>query len=172
MKFLGYVQTFIPAAVAVLAFNLLTASGPAVAAGIDVTEAWATMTGDIGSVFMVIENTGAAADRLYAVKSKLGGRTVIHVTRETDTRSSMQEAVALQVRPGELTELHAHGNHIMLMDLDQPLNDGQVLSLVMYFENAGPVKLDVEVRIDENDAAGHGGNNEVRPVSDTHGEKH
>jgi hypothetical protein len=59
--------------------------------------------------------------------------------------SKMRPMQSLTVAPGQPVTLVPGGYHIMLMNLKQPLTEGQTVPLTLTFEKAGPVKVSAMV---------------------------
>jgi copper(I)-binding protein len=104
-----------------------------------------------GGVFLTIENTGTAADRLLSVSSPMAGVAELHEMRIDGGVMRMRAIPAMEVKPGDRLELKPGGDHAMLTELKQPLRVGDRFPLVLAFEKAGSVEVSVWV---ENMAAG------------------
>ena len=132
---------------ATLCFFGLGAPAWAAAIQIDDLQAHVDNTENRLEVFMVISNTSAATDTLYAVKSKAAATTRLSVSSEEEERAlesagqEGKEAIAIEVRPNEPVTLHEEGTHIEMRGLKSPLKEGEVVALTLFFENAGPVKV-------------------------------
>lgn len=110
-------------------------------------------------VYMDIENSGAARDRLYAVRSKMSRKTVLAVVQEdghamggaahgatghSEAAMHMQTTV-LDVPAGGTTTL-AHGqSHIMLMEPKETPAVGATFPVTLFFERAGRIGVEVTV---------------------------
>jgi len=92
-------------------------------------------------VFMTIENKGKDADRLVAASSPAAGIVEIHEMRMDGGMMQMREIKGLDVAPGATVELKPGGYHVMLMDLKQPLKEGETLPVTLKFEKAGSVEV-------------------------------
>ncbi|MET3862282.1 copper(I)-binding protein [Dietzia sp. 2505] len=120
-------------------------------AGVVVLEdGWAKATdSDMSGVFGIIRNQGDDDLHLTGVSGELGGRTELHETVPGGSGMMMQEKEDGFVIPagGELI-LEPGGNHIMLMDLDQPITTGQQITLTLQFSGGvqgGGTEQDVTV---------------------------
>ena len=58
----------------------------------------------------------------------------------------MREVEAIEIPAGEMVMLMPGGYHVMLIDLVAPLEIGQTFDVVLTFETAGDVTVNVEVR--------------------------
>lgn len=131
-------------------------SAPAFADTIQITEAEADLehNGTAADVFLNIRNTGTAADRLYAAKTSVASRAVLSSLGELEEREvevrdeAVPRAMAYEVKPGEVFRLYHDGPHISLRELNRSLAAGDTFVLTLYFEQAGPVRVDVKVEGD------------------------
>lgn len=100
-------------------------------------DGWAKATDtDMSGVFGTIRNPGDAELHLTGAIGDIGGTTELHETVPGATGMMMQEKQDGFVIPagGELV-LEPGGNHIMLMDLDQPITTGQRITITLQFDD-------------------------------------
>ncbi|SFS49923.1 copper chaperone PCu(A)C [Brevundimonas viscosa] len=91
--------------------------------------------------------TARADDRLVAVTAAGAGRVELHETRMESGMMMMHPMEAgLPLPEGRLIELEPGGNHIMVMGLTQPLEDGDSLELTLDFQHAPDAKVTAWVR--------------------------
>ena len=146
-------------------FTALTATTFAASAamandGVQVTDAYvrvSTAMSTSGAAFMIIENHGAAADRLVDARSDVAQRVELH-THQEDANGVMRMIhveEGFDVPSGGEVRLERGGKHVMLMGLTRPLHQGDSISVTLVFENAGDVL--VEVPVDNERAVNHGG---------------
>ena len=149
-------------------------SGGGESGGIGVSEPWARtspMVAGAGAAYMVIENTGTAADFLVGGSSDVAKAVEVHETvamesvapmestgmgMESPMASSgmgtggsvmgMQKMDRLEIPAGGSVELKPGSYHIMLIDLTRELKAGEKIDLILKFEKAGDVKVTAEVR--------------------------
>ncbi|MEO3751793.1 copper chaperone PCu(A)C [Streptomyces sp. B6B3] len=96
---------------------------------------------DVAAGFLTIENTGDADDRLTSVTSDAAGTVEMHETVD----NAMRPVDSLPVPAGGTLRLNRGGNHLMLLDLDRELTEGDTISLELHFAEAEPLTLDVPV---------------------------
>ena len=135
-------------------------SSPARADGPVVTEAWARATppgAGVAAAYLTIDNTGGAADRLMGASCGVAGRVEVHETRREGDMMRMRKVEPLDVAAGQPVVFAPGGLHVMLMDLEAPLRQGERLALTLHFERAGDVSVEADVLAgDATDAhAGH-----------------
>lgn len=132
---------------------VLLLSLPAAAAGVQIIDAYARSTGQIGAsgaVFFGIENHGDTEDRLIGVASDVAERVETH-THSEDANGVMQMRHVPEgfvVPAMGMHMLDRGGDHVMLMGLTRGLAQGDVFSLTLSFAVAG--EMTVEVVVDNN----------------------
>ncbi len=129
---------FLPA---LLAAGLLTSvSAFAQNTTVSVDNAWsrAQIAGRNGAVFLTMTGKGAG-DRLVSASSPVAERVELHESTMDQGVMKMREVTMMPIDPGKTVTLAPGGLHIMLMNLKQPLAEGQSVSLTLVFEKAGAV---------------------------------
>lgn len=115
-----------------------------------ITQAWARATpggAKIGGGYLTIANKGSAADRLVAVAGDVAGHIEIHEMAVTDGVMKMRPLEqGLTIEPGKTVTLAPGGYHLMMMDLKQPLKQGDTVPLTLQFEKAGKVAVTLDVQ--------------------------
>jgi periplasmic copper chaperone A len=96
-------------------------------------------------IFMAIENKGSEPDRLLSASSPVAGIVEIHEMKMDGGMMQMREVKDIDVRPGATVELKPGGYHIMLMDLKQPLKQGDTVPVTLRFEKAGALEVRASV---------------------------
>lgn len=90
--------------------------------------------------------TASRDDRLVAVSSPVAGEGQIHEMKVANGMMSMAELEnGLPLPAGQAVALQPGGNHIMLLDLKQPLAEGEQVSLTLTFEHAPPMGIRARV---------------------------
>jgi len=98
-----------------------------------------------GGVYLTIENQGAASATLLSASSPIAGAVELHQMTMDGGVMSMRAVRTIEVPPGGKLELKPGGYHLMLLDLKQPLKQGEKFPLNLTFENLGTVEVAVEV---------------------------
>ena len=96
--------------------------------------------------YLVIENRGGEPVELVAVATEAAEQTEIHVMEYKNDRMTMRRVEGLQVPAGGEVELKPGGTHLMLMELRQPLRDGDEVELVLRFGDGTERRIQVPVR--------------------------
>ena len=111
---------------------------------VEVTDAWTRDT--VGrtanaAVFMTI--TSPTADRLVAASASVAGKTDLMTMRSADGAMAMTYLDAISIPAGAPVSLDPAGLHVWLADLRAPLEAGQSFPLVLEFEKAGELRVEV-----------------------------
>jgi copper(I)-binding protein len=145
---------------------------------VSVKDAWARVTAPtatMGAVYMNLES--ADGDKLMSaeVPTSIAGKTEIHETvggeggmESGDTMGmeegsmdqsmeegsmdpsmmGMREVDSIDLPAGEEVSLEPGGFHIMLLELEQPIAEGDTVPVTLTFEKAGEIEVDAEARTD------------------------
>ena len=127
----------------------LVATGPSVADGLSVTDAWSRSTppvARVGVVYFTLRNDAKRSDRLLKLSTPVAERVEVHRTEVLDGIARMREVAVLHVDAGQTVEFKPGGMHVMLVGLRRPLVAGTSYELDLLFEVAGPRKVSVQVR--------------------------
>lgn len=108
-----------------------------------------------GAAFMTIMNNGQTDDRLVGASTGAADRAELHTHLEDSNgvMKMMHVENGFAVPAGEMHRLRRGGDHIMLMGLNRPLIHGDVISIVLTFEQAGDVRVDVPVDLERKPGA-------------------
>lgn len=104
--------------------------------------------GDTVEIFMNVTNSGGKLDRIYAVRSPIAKKG--QISGGVDEHAAGEHAdhklsTAVNIPAGETTTLTEEGSHLELAELKSAPKPGDVVSVTLYFENAGPVKVQVTI---------------------------
>ena len=127
---------------------LLGVCASATLADVVVTDAYArSSNAKAGAAFMVIENTGDAADHLLEVRSEAAARVELHTHRMSadGVMSMVHVEDGFALAPGKTLVLERGGDHVMFMGLTAPWADGDSVAVTLVFEQAGAVEIEVPV---------------------------
>jgi periplasmic copper chaperone A len=140
------------AAVAVAASALLGPSARAedIKAGdLVISQAWSRATPNgakVGGSYLTIENKGSAPDKLVGASSDVAGSIQVHEMSMTDGMMKMRQLEnGLTIEPGKSVKLAPGGYHLMMMDLKNPLKQGDKVAITLEFEKAGKVPVSFDV---------------------------
>ena len=126
--------------------------------GVTVEHTWARATpggATVGAAFFEIKTDAKTADRLVAVATPVAGRAEVHTHIMDGDVMKMRRVDAVDIAAGGTRLLKPGGDHVMLLDLKQPLKVGDHIKMTLTFEKAGA--FDVEATVVAAGAAGpHG----------------
>jgi len=115
----------------------------------------------IAGGYLTIENKGTAPDRLTAASGDIAGKVEIHEMAMNNGVMTMRPLEkGLEIEPGKTVKLAPGGYHLMLMELKNPLKQGEKVPLELQFEKAGKVAVSLDVQgvgAQGPAAAGHSG---------------
>ena len=115
----------------------------------------ATPSSKAGGIFMMIHNHGTADDRLGSVSSTAARKAELHTLVESANGVMKMRPVldGFAIEAGKMAMLKRGADHIMLMGLRSSWHQGDLISIVLTFEKAGEMTLDVLVDLNRADAA-------------------
>lgn len=127
-------------------------------AQVDVAEPW--VRGTVAAqkatgAFMKL--TAARGGRLVGASSPVAGVVEIHEMKMENDVMKMRAITGLDLPAGRAVELKPGGYHVMLMDLKQPLKDGDTVPITLVVEDQDNKRQSIEVKAP------------VRPLKDTGG---
>jgi copper(I)-binding protein len=119
------------------------------AGSIAIEQPWARATppgAQVGGGYMTITNTGGESDTLVGGSSPVAGEVQVHEMSMQDGVMKMRELPdGLQIKAGETVTLKPGGYHLMLMNLKEPLKQGEQVSATLEFAKAGKVEVMLNV---------------------------
>ena len=97
-------------------------------------------------VYFTIRNTGQTRIDLIGVRSDLASIEILHKTT-TDAQGAprMSAKPDLKIDPGGAVKLEPGGLHVMLIDLESPLIEGETLPLRLKFYDGDDLTVDVPI---------------------------
>jgi len=104
-------------------------------------------TGEVSAAYMVISNSGDAADKLVSVSTEVSEITQIHESKVENGMAMMNEIDRLEIPAGGSVELMPGGYHVMMMDVMQPLAPGATIALTLKFESGTEVTVVAPVKM-------------------------
>jgi len=114
-----------------------------------ISQAWTRATpggAKTGGGFLTIENKGSAADRLVSASADVAGKVEVHEMAVNDGVMKMRPIEGgLAIEPGKTVKLAPGGYHLMMMNLKNPLKQGEKLPVTLQFEKAGKVTVTLDV---------------------------
>ena len=117
-------------------------------AQIQVEKAWVRATAPGAKVaggYMVMRNTGAAADRLLSASSPAAAKVELHVHLKEGEIVKMRQVPAYDIPANATFELKPGGAHLMFLDIKRPFKEGEKVPVKLKFEKAGEVSAEFHV---------------------------
>lgn len=113
-----------------------------------IMDAWArpAASGDNGAVYFIVSNATDTDERLLSVNTDVASAAEVHMSMMDSNgvmSMQMQEAVPLPAQQEIIFK--PGGLHVMLIGLSQDLNIGDTISLILNFETAGSITIQVSV---------------------------
>lgn len=140
-------------------FALALFAGQALAGPIDIGHPHSYPTpapGVPGVGFFTISNTGKKADRLLSVSSPLAASVEIHRSEIKAGVMQMRAVPEGVLLPAGTTVSFAPGGlHLMLFEPRRPFAEGDVVPVVLHFEQAGALSVDLRVEARDTPADEH-----------------
>jgi periplasmic copper chaperone A len=114
---------------------------------LEVADHWTRATAaKVGAGYFTVTNRGAIADRLVSGSSPVSARVELHATTMTEGVMQMRPLPdGVPIPPGETVAFAAGGNHVMLVNLKEPLKRGSSIPLTLEFERAGRLTIELAV---------------------------
>ncbi len=113
---------------------------------ITVTQAWArpAAQGENGAVYATLSNSADHDVVLTGIATAVSGMPMLHKTEIAGGIAQMREADGLRIPAHGAVALEPGALHIMLMDLNKPLKDGDSFPLTLAF---GPTHATTHVNV-------------------------
>jgi hypothetical protein len=96
--------------------------------------------------FMVIKNAGKADRKVVKGESPVAKVTELHTHVEEGGVMKMRPVPDFALRAGSEAVLKPGSLHVMLIDLKQPLKEGDVVPITLSFDDGSSLKVEAPVR--------------------------
>jgi copper(I)-binding protein len=118
------------------------------AGGLRIEAPWsrAAGAGRTGAGYLTITNTGTAPDRLVAARAGIARAVELHTHLHEGGVMRMRPVLAVDLPPGQTVTFGPGGLHLMLLELQAPLNQGESVPVTLVFERAGEVEVRLAVQ--------------------------
>lgn len=108
---------------------------------------------EVGALYLEVDNAGEDDDALTGVVTSASETAELHTTGTGDNGAShMEEVEEIPLPAGETVELTSGGYHIMVLDIPEPLTEGDEFNTTLTFDSGTELDLTVPVEA----MAGHG----------------
>ena len=127
---------------------------------IEIDHPWSRATPEgarVAAGYMVLKNNGAEADRLVSITSEISGRAEIHEmsVNEQGVMTMRPLADGVEIPAGGEVALEPGSYHIMFMDIQNGLKEGDRFSGTLTFETAGEIEVEYAVDAIGGGSGGH-----------------
>jgi periplasmic copper chaperone A len=156
-------------------FSAPARAGDVKAGDLVISQPWTRATPNgakIGGGYLTIENKGSAPDKLIGVSGDIAGKIEVHEMAMNDGVMKMRPLdKGLAIEPGKTVQLAPGGYHLMMMDLKNPLKQGDRVPVTLEFEKAGKVQVTLDVQAVGAPGPAAGGNMDMKKMPDHSGMK-
>lgn len=117
--------------------------------------AWArpTVQGQAGGGGFLKITGGTQSDRLLSASAPISKVVELHTMEMDGNVMRMRPVPGVDIAAGQVVEFKPGGLHVMFVGLNQTLKSGQTIPLVLRFEKAGELKVDMKIMQKPADAA-------------------
>ncbi len=146
-RFFSFLTTFV-----LIGLPLLVSGHGYRLGSIRIVHPWAMPTapsitdGANGVGYLVLKNSGSKPDKLLSASVAIARKVELHTYGTAGDTPTMRQADTVEIPAGGETRLEPGGSHLMLMGLKQPLEEGQHFPVVLQFERAGKITVDMLVQ--------------------------
>lgn len=105
--------------------------------------------GGNSAAYLRITNGTAIDDTLIAISSDISERTSLHESIEKDGLTEMHTIADVSIESGSSMTLEPGGKHIMLMQLNNDVSEGDSVNLNFEFAQAGEKEVTLPVQLQE-----------------------
>ena len=114
---------------------------------ITLDSAWArpTKAGMMSAAYFKLQNNGSTPDSLVQVSSSASEDVQIHLSYEKDGIMVMEEQPFVAIQPSEQILFQPGGYHIMIIQPANDMNEGDNLSLSLYFNSGMIIERTIQV---------------------------
>ena len=121
-----------------------------------ISDAYARSSGPLakaGAAYMRIMNHSDESDRLLGVQSDIAKKTELHSHLEDGNGVMKMVRIDEGIKIGPMKDhsLAPGGEHIMFMGLKEPFETGKIISVILLFEKAGEIGIEIVVDQDRKD---------------------
>lgn len=99
------------------------------------------------AAFMTLVNTSDKAIALVEASSPAAGKVELHTHVKKDGMMKMRQVKEIAIEEQSETILKPGGLHVMLFDLDKPLNPGESIALTLVFSDGSKITQNVPIRV-------------------------
>jgi copper(I)-binding protein len=98
-----------------------------------------------GAAYVTFRNTGDQLEKLVDISTPAAAHSEVHEMTHEGGVMKMRPVGPLEIPPGEEVRLEPGGMHIMLMQLRQPLREGESIPITFIFRQAGEITVSAPI---------------------------
>lgn len=96
----------------------------------------------VAAGYLTIENTGSNSETLLGGEVEFARKVEVHEMKMTDGVMKMRPLRnGITIQPGEIVTLKSGADHLMFMQINEPMVEGDVHEIKLLFEEAGEVEI-------------------------------
>ncbi len=99
-----------------------------------------------GAIFLTLQNNSDISRRVVSAHADVSNRIELHTHIMDGDIMMMREVEGYDIAAGAQTVLEPKGHHIMLIDLNAPLQAGESFPVTLTFENGETLDTIVQIR--------------------------
>lgn len=96
--------------------------------------------------YFTVYNDGNELDTLISITTEISKESMMHKTTNEGDFHKMEMLMSLPVPAGDSIEFKPLSYHIMMTELSQGLEYGQIVTLIFDFEISGEIIVEAEIR--------------------------
>jgi copper(I)-binding protein len=97
------------------------------------------------TAYVTIRNPGAEVDRLQEVVPSIADKVELHGASPSGGDPVLVPGSGLELPAGGVIEMKPNAVHLVLVQVNPPLRVDDRFPLVLIFEKAGPIRIDLDV---------------------------
>ena len=123
-------------------------SASPVAAPLTSSDTWAKATdGPMSAAFGMIKNNSDETVTITSATTSASDKTELHETTEIDGQSQMQvKEGGFEIPAGDTLKLEPGGNHIMIMNLQEPIKSGDDVTVELMLANGDTMSFTAQAK--------------------------
>ncbi len=146
MKRKAFLKAFLLYIIAIL---MLTSCAPKTEGSLEILSSWARtgIQGGNSAIYFTVQNNSGANDFLVSAACDAAKAVELHISKMDDSGTMMMQPVKeVELPAGQSVEFKPGGLHVMLIELQNELKEGDEISVTLNFKNSTPVTLKVPIK--------------------------